>query len=1076
MIRRKLLVEALHGPAASNDSYASFNHASSDQAMERLVVNLFSRPRLSASSMKTRLKEFSRWAFPLIGQMKTYTLRLFAEDALAGLTVAFVLLPQSIAYAGLAQVSPIQAFISAVFPPVLYIIFGSSRQLSIGPEAMVSVITGSAIISLFENNPSYPYTPAQIASALTLVVGIICMVLAAMRAGFIDNILSGYLLTGFVFGGASMIMVEQLPELLGIEVDLQAQESTIGMLVEAYNHLHDTTWQVAAISACNIAFLFSFGQLKKRLGRKFYWLSRTPEILVLVVVMITVSAALDFKGRGISVLGTFDNKLRAPQLPPLNPELLKKLIGPAMTIALNGFIECQTVTRDFGLRHGYFPSGDQELFSLGFMNFFSAFLGAYPTFGSLPRSHILAQSGSRTTLASVMAGIFVLIALMTLVPVLQHLPHATLSSIVFVAALALIDVKEIAFVFRLRAWSEIAMFLATYVITLVTSITTGVIICLTLSALLIVRRTTTASMSVLGRVQYHIPDHHPEPPVFGRKKFDQSPELSMEAPSQNLEGRTGIGLGTNHVYRWRAPNSTAVVGGHPIFTPNVTNPSGHGGDASIHITTINSSPGESPPRLTAASSGTITPEPTVPRGWRDGGLSTTPVSYVNVDEHPSAEMLDGVLLLRIEVPLLFYNAGQARRAIDALMQAELKLARDRDRRRRQRRRVAGATGTYDAVGTDAPVTLDDSPKGDADGAVSAREGMQAPGAISHTMLFFGLGGSRRRAASRGAASEGAGNARAWQRMDEPAGARETGLAEAVAISLNAIDKTTTGAADSASSRPESRASTAAKPGTRKERKRTAWKRRRRVEDARGAATASSTGRRDDDLDTDGGSSAVEYGSDEELGPASRPRSRAATTSSAEEDAGTVDGDWDGTDDPEGSGADDEDDDDDDDEEEDGEDDDDGDEDERTNGDGESDAEAGAAATATAEAPARRAWRPRRGRLHTIVLDFARCTDLDSAATFVLRKILRAFSSQGVRVLLVSLRDAQVSQFQRGGMAALLDGNMFGSVAAAVEEVEARIGEAEAAAEAARKRRREGAAARFREEGGTGMQRMRFDEA
>ncbi|KAJ1556300.1 Solute carrier 26 [Cladochytrium tenue] len=1025
MIRRKLLVEALHGPAASNDSYASFNHATSDQAMEKLVVNLFSRPRLSASSVKTRLKEFSQWAFPLIGQMKTYTLRLFAEDALAGLTVAFVLLPQSIAYAGLAQVSPIQAFISAVFPPVLYAIFGSSRQLSVGPEAMVSVITGSAIISLFENNPSYPYTPAQIAAALTLVVGIICMVLAAMRAGFIDNILSGYLLTGFVLGGASMIMVEQLPELLGIEVDLQAQESTIGMLVEAYNHLHDTTWQVAAISACNIAFLVSFGQLKKRLGRKFYWLSRTPEILVLVVVMIAVSAALDFKGRGISVLGTFDNKLRAPQLPPLNPELLKKLIGPAMTIALNGFIECQTVTRDFGLRHGYFPSGDQELFSLGFMNFFSAFLGAYPTFGSLPRSHILAQSGSRTTLASVMAGIFVLIALMTLVPVLQHLPHATLSSIVFVAALALIDTKEIAFVFRLRAWSEIAMFLATYVITLVTSITTGVIIY-----------------------------HHPEPPVFGRKKFDQSPEVSMEAPSQDLESHTGIGL----------------------------DPSGHGGDASIQITAINL-PGERPPKPTAASSGTITPEPSVARGWRDGGPSTTPVSYVNVDEHPSAEMLDGVLLLRIEVPLLFYNAGQARRAIDALMQAELKLARDRDRRRRQRRRVAGATGTYDAVGTDVPAALGDSSTGEADEAVVARDGTPTPAAVSRSglRLFFGLGGSRLRASSRGTTGEEAGGARPWQRMEEPAGAGEPGLADAVAISLNALDKTTSDVADSAASRPESRASTAAKPGARKERKRTAWKRRRRAEDVRGVATASSTGGRDDDLDTDGGSSVVGYGSDEELGPASRPRSRAATTSSVEEDAGTVDGDWDY---PDGSGDEDDEDDDDDDDDEDIEDENEGGEDEGNDG-GESDTEAnvagptgaaGTAATPKAGAPARRAWRPRRGRLHTIVLDFARCTDLDSAATFVLRKILRAFSSQGVRVLLVSLRDAQVSQFQRGGMAALLDGNMFGSVAAAVEEVEARIGEAEAAAEAARKRRREGAAARFREEGGTGMQRMRFDEA
>ncbi|KAI9361607.1 sulfate transporter family-domain-containing protein [Zopfochytrium polystomum] len=447
MMRRKLLVEALHDPGPD---YSSHTNAKSDLAMEKLVVNLFSRPRLAASAAKSRFMAFVKSSLPLADQMATYDWKLFGEDLIAAVTVAFVLLPQSIAYAGLAQVDPIQALLSAIFPPVLYVFFGSSRQLSIGPEAMVSVVAGSAIIDYMENNPGTAYTAPQIASALALVVGLMCILLSIMRAGFIDNILSGYLLTGFILGGASLIMVEQLPELLGIDVDLEAQESTINMLIATYHHLGNVKWAVAAISLVNVAFLLGFNHLKHKFGKKIVWLGRAPEILILVVLMIGLSAGLDFHGKGIAVLGTFDNKIKMPSPPPLKFELLKKLIEPAMTITLNGFIECQTVTRDFGLKNGYFPSGDQELFAFGFINFVSAFLGAYPTFGSLPRSRILAQSGARTTLSNAMAGVFVLVALLTMVPVLQHLPRSTLASIVFVAALGLIDTKEIAFVFRLR--------------------------------------------------------------------------------------------------------------------------------------------------------------------------------------------------------------------------------------------------------------------------------------------------------------------------------------------------------------------------------------------------------------------------------------------------------------------------------------------------------------------------------------------------------------------------------------------------------------------------------------------------
>ncbi|KAJ3203761.1 Solute carrier 26, partial [Dinochytrium kinnereticum] len=572
-----------------------------------------------------------------VEQFKRYSLRSFVDDFISALTIAFILLPQSIAYAGLAEADPTQALISASFPPLLYFIFGSSRQLSIGPEALVSVVVGTTISNEIELNPDSKFTKLQISAALTLVVGILSILLAILRAGFVDNILSGYLLTGFVLGTSNLIIVEQLPDLFGLKVEVAGDDSTINKLITALNAFSTAHKWTIIISILNIVFLLSFREFKKRFkGNRI--LARIPEILILVVVMIIVSFTVDLESKGVHILGEFENRIRKPTVPPFKRDLIGRLIQPAITIVLVGYIECQTVTRDFGLRFGYFPSGDQELFALGVTNVVTSFLGGYPTFGSLPRSRIMASAGAKTTLASAMSGLFVLIFFLTLVPALQFLPRATLASIVFVAALGLIETREIGFVFRLRAWTEIAMFLATYVITLVFSISVGILLCLGLSALLIVKRTTITSMSVMGRVSHH--------------------HLLVPSGPSGKQPRSFDGLSSRH-----SPFvSTGVVSADNISVDRKKDQ--------------------------------LPNEPQNPPAAKP--------TFVNIDEHPDAELLDGVILLRVDVPLLFYNSGQARRSIEAVLQAEKRLAMARYRRRMQRRKKDGrrqrGEGTGKAVG------------------------------------------------------------------------------------------------------------------------------------------------------------------------------------------------------------------------------------------------------------------------------------------------------------------------------------------------------------------------------------------
>ncbi|KAJ3168705.1 Solute carrier 26 [Irineochytrium annulatum] len=849
MLRRQLLAEA----TGHNDGERV---GKDDLLIEERLVSLFSRTDkevddgsdaldpmggLKRGGSGTRQKAFDAAsvlksvlaALPLAEQMKRYSFKLFLDDLMSAVTIAFILLPQSIAYAGLAEADPYQALICAAFPPVLYALFGGSRQLSIGPEALVSVIVGGTVINEIERHPETGLTMPQISATLALVVGCIAIIMAILKAGFIDNILSGYLLTGFILGVSNLIIVEQMPDLFGLDAHVMGDDSTIRKLITAVKAFGTANKWTIIISIVNVAFLLGAREFKKKSKNK--WVTKAPEILVLVIVMILVSFIGNFGGNGIHVLGSFDNRIRAPTTPPLDHALIGRLIQPALTIVLVGYIECQTVTRDFGLRHGYFPSGDQELFSLGFVNFVTSFLGAYPTFGSLPRSRILASAGGRTTLASAMAGVIVLIAFLTLVPALQYLPRATLSSIVFVAALGLIETKEIGFVFRLRAWSEIAMFLATYVITLIFSISVGILLCLVLSALLIVKRTTVTSMSVMGRV-HHASDHSVKP------------------------------------------------------------------------------------------------------------------TFVNIDEHSDAELLDGVILLRVDVPLLFYNSGQARRSIEAVMQAERRVMAAKNKRRRK---VAAEEAA-------AAEQLD----------ISEGGGYASGGSGDGERTSDGMGGT----GGVGAATGGKVGAGVGDGSDEdmaplsplPESDSEDDNFDAEAgRRWGALHSWRKGRGRLGA--PPSPVPSQASVGSTKDLLGNVHMKKGILGMSTSMSGAASHGSLPMESPTEAsGVGVAMINGGEEVSVAMKPMTGASNGASAAEGQGRYAGP------------------------------------------------------------------------HTIVLDLKHCIDLDSAATFVLRRIIRNFRRQGIRVCFCGLYPFQRVLFQRAGLAPVLLGNVFEDMAAAVTDIEGKL--------------------------------------
>ncbi|KAJ3241986.1 Solute carrier 26 [Chytriomyces hyalinus] len=386
-----------------------------------------------------------------------------------------------------------QACVASMVPVMLYPIFGASRHLSVGPEAVVSVVTGTAVLAIMAETTAY--TAAQIANSLALMAGI--------------DLQWGLIYPFFLWqnaGVSNLICIDQIPAMFGLTLPPEGSESSsLDKIRVVINHMNTFNGVTVGVGVSNVLFLLGMRRVKKMFKHKSVILAKTPEILVLVIIMIAFSAGLDIAGKyNVNVLGTFDTSLPVPALPVLTGDLFGRLIQPAFITMLVGFIESQTVTQKFGLHFGYFPNNDQELVALGSINIVSSIVGGYSLFGSLPRSRILVNTGGKTVLANAMAGIIVLVATQVLGPVLKYLPKATLAGIVFAAALGLIETKEIGFVFRVRSWNEVFMFLVTWAVTIGFTITTGILVCLGFSALLIIRRSTEAPLAVIGRVKMNL--------------------------------------------------------------------------------------------------------------------------------------------------------------------------------------------------------------------------------------------------------------------------------------------------------------------------------------------------------------------------------------------------------------------------------------------------------------------------------------------------------------------------------------------------------------------------------------------
>lgn len=421
---------------------------------------------------------------PAASWLRSYDRADLRPDLAAGITIAAMLVPQGMAYALLAGLPPEVGLYAATVPVLVYALLGTSRQLAVGPVAIVSLLTASALAPIVEEG-SASYLAA--AAVLALLVGVIHLVLGFGRLGFLVNLLSHSVLIGFTAAAAIIIGFSQVKHVLGVAVPRQEQfVDTVRAVGEQLGDIHGPT---LAIGVASLVVLLAAKRVMPRL----------PAALLVVAGSTLAVDLLDLEAEGVAVVGDIPDSLPVFGVPDTPGSLMADLAVAAMVITVVGFMESIAVAKVYARRHRYDLDPNQELIGLGAANVASGLFGGYPVTGGFSRTAVNDTAGARTPLASVVTAVLVLITIALLTPLLVSLPKAALGAVIMVAVAGLIDVGEMRHIASVKRSDLIGMGVA-FVATLALGIEIGIVLAVVASMLVVFARMSRPHTAVLGRI------------------------------------------------------------------------------------------------------------------------------------------------------------------------------------------------------------------------------------------------------------------------------------------------------------------------------------------------------------------------------------------------------------------------------------------------------------------------------------------------------------------------------------------------------------------------------------------------
>ena len=422
---------------------------------------------------------------PILEWLPNYEKSLFRHDLIAGITVGIILIPQGIAYAIIAGLPPIYGLYCALVPQIIYAIFGSARQVAIGPVATDSLIVATGVSTLaLAGSESY----ISIAILLALMVGTIQFILGIFNLGFIVNFLSRPVITGFTSAIALIIGVNQFRNLFG--VDFIQSDQIHEVLEDIFLQISDYNFHTTIIGLIAIIIILIFRKIDKRI----------PNALIVVVFGIVTMRYFGRNLLDVPIVKNIPSGLPSFGIPEFEIEQIRELFPIALTLVMVGYLETISIGKSQETKQDvYKVRPNQELISLGLSNIVGSLFKSFPVASSFSRSAINLESGAKTGMAALISVVMVTITLLFLTPLFYFLPKTILAAIIIVAVFGLVSFKEASFLWRannLDFWLMISTFIATLFFGIEYGISVGV----GLSLVVLIFRTSRPYVAELGKV------------------------------------------------------------------------------------------------------------------------------------------------------------------------------------------------------------------------------------------------------------------------------------------------------------------------------------------------------------------------------------------------------------------------------------------------------------------------------------------------------------------------------------------------------------------------------------------------
>lgn len=424
--------------------------------------------------------------FPGLVWLQGYRRDMFKSDFLSGITVAFMLIPQGMAYAVVAGLPPELGLYACIFPPIIYALLGTSNKVSIGPVALDSILILTGLSVLAEPGSDHYL---ELAVVLTLMVGLIQCIFGVIKFGFIANFLSYPVIVGYTSAAALIIMASQFENMLGVDVD---SGNIFSLLYQLLQQITQWNWVTVGIGLLGLWFMI----YPKR------FMPGIPCALLLLVLGMFFSGLWDARSYGVDVISYIPQGLPSLNMPALSLTEVVDLVPLAMTVALMGYVGTMSICKSQEKPTDKISAQpNQELLAVGVANFVGAFFKAFPVSASFSRSAAFRESGALTQVSALVSSFFIMVTVLFLTPFFADfpLPKALLAAVIIVSVAGLFKYGQMKALFE-QSRREFYILLATFGITLLLGVQQGLLVGVALSIFMVIYNTANPHMTELGLI------------------------------------------------------------------------------------------------------------------------------------------------------------------------------------------------------------------------------------------------------------------------------------------------------------------------------------------------------------------------------------------------------------------------------------------------------------------------------------------------------------------------------------------------------------------------------------------------